>query len=242
MTLGGFGGLYGGLGQLGASRNAAVAAWYLAGGIAAANCKAAYAPKGSADYAASLVNLANPGTNNATSTGSPLWDATDGWKIGDWGSDWGGYLTGLDLAGTKKTWSAIIRCNQFYPAASHWLFGCRGGSPYSGDNFGINYNGLYSRFFSSGYSADQDATGQVTMAIAGNKGYKDGNAYAGTINGTGAINANFHNFAIGGFWDGSAFQGGQVNCRRVAVQAFAAYDTPLTAAQVAAVSAAMAAL
>lgn len=54
--------------------------WWLAGGIAAANCIAAYQAKGAASYAASKVNLANPGTYNlADGTGYPTWNATDGW-------------------------------------------------------------------------------------------------------------------------------------------------------------------
>ncbi len=39
--------------------------WWLAGGIPAENCIAAYQPKGAASYAASKVNLANPGTYDA---------------------------------------------------------------------------------------------------------------------------------------------------------------------------------
>lgn len=54
--------------------------WWLAGGISAANCIAAYQAKGAASYAASKVNLANPGTYNlADGAGYPTWNATDGW-------------------------------------------------------------------------------------------------------------------------------------------------------------------
>jgi len=54
--------------------------WWLAGGIDPDDCIAAYQPKGAASYAASKVNLANPGTYDATDgTVYPSWNATDGW-------------------------------------------------------------------------------------------------------------------------------------------------------------------
>jgi len=54
--------------------------WWLSGGIDAANCVAAYQPKGAASYAASKVNLANPGMYDATEGTAPDWDSTNGWK------------------------------------------------------------------------------------------------------------------------------------------------------------------
>ena len=56
--------------------------WWLAGGIAAANCVAAYQPKGAASYAASKVNLANPGTYDLVKiTNDPDFDAATGWTF-----------------------------------------------------------------------------------------------------------------------------------------------------------------
>lgn len=55
--------------------------WYLAGGVDAANCVAAYQAKGAASYAASKVNLANPGTHDLTDGPVPmLFDSSCGWK------------------------------------------------------------------------------------------------------------------------------------------------------------------
>lgn len=78
----------GGRGMIGSAlgrgyrRAAAAEPWWLAGGVAAANCVAAYQPKGAADYAASKVNLANPGTYDATDGAVyPTWDAANGWKF-----------------------------------------------------------------------------------------------------------------------------------------------------------------
>ena len=62
------------------SAAAPVLPWYLTGSIPAANCIAAYQAKGVASYAASLVNLANPGTHNATEPATPpTWGAATGW-------------------------------------------------------------------------------------------------------------------------------------------------------------------
>ena len=48
--------------------------------VPGATCIAAYQPKGAADLAASYVNLASPGTYNATWSGaSPSWSASNGW-------------------------------------------------------------------------------------------------------------------------------------------------------------------
>ena len=56
-------------------------AWYLRGGIARANCVAAYAAKAAASLAASYVNLANPGTYNLTTTSAPSWANATGWSF-----------------------------------------------------------------------------------------------------------------------------------------------------------------
>lgn len=64
----------------GIQRESAAVSWWLSGGISAANCIAAYQPKGAASYAASKVNLANPGTYDAgDGSAYPTWNATDGW-------------------------------------------------------------------------------------------------------------------------------------------------------------------
>ena len=59
-------------------RTAAAAAWWVVPGK---TCVAAYQAKGAASYAASLVNLANPGTNDAVEGATPPagWNVTDGW-------------------------------------------------------------------------------------------------------------------------------------------------------------------
>ena len=57
---------------------AAAASWWE---VAGKTCVAAYQPKGAASYAASLVNLAQPGTYNATEGVAPTWAAGTGWTF-----------------------------------------------------------------------------------------------------------------------------------------------------------------
>lgn len=61
--------------------SAAAVPWYLSGGIAAANCIAAYQPKGAASQEASYANLANAGvfTAYASIPASASWSAANGW-------------------------------------------------------------------------------------------------------------------------------------------------------------------
>lgn len=84
---------------------AAALPWYLAGGIPAANCIAAYQAKGAVSLATSYVNLANPGTYDLTLGTAPVWDATNGWQFN--GSTGKRYLiTGLTHA---SGWSLALQ-------------------------------------------------------------------------------------------------------------------------------------
>ena len=87
---------------------AVVTPWYLAGGVSAANCVAAYQPIGAADYAASKVNLANPGTYNATDGAEyPTWDDTNGWKFDHTTGD--SQTLYYIALGSSAEYSAILR-------------------------------------------------------------------------------------------------------------------------------------
>lgn len=102
-------------GALGRSikRASATPGWWLTGGIPAANCIAAYQPKGAADIAASYVNLASPGTYNATPGTAPSFNTSTGWSFAAAGSCGQYLLTGVTPE-NDQTWSMIIRfanCN-----------------------------------------------------------------------------------------------------------------------------------
>lgn len=57
---------------------AGLADWWTVSGV---TCVVAYQPKGAASYAASLSNLANPGTYDAFAGSAPEWDAGVGWTF-----------------------------------------------------------------------------------------------------------------------------------------------------------------
>lgn len=55
------------------------AGWWTSGG--ATGVIAAWQPKGAATQSDSKINLANPGTHDATDIVAPAWDAANGWKF-----------------------------------------------------------------------------------------------------------------------------------------------------------------
>jgi len=73
------GGGRGGIEMLGGG--AAAVPWYLAGGVAAADCVGAYLAKGATSLAASYINLANPGTHDLTATSAPAFNTATGWTF-----------------------------------------------------------------------------------------------------------------------------------------------------------------
>lgn len=79
-----FGGTFGRVIQrpFGGVPSSAAAGWWLSGGIAAANCVAAFAAKGAASYAASKVNLTgNAAYDISDGAAYPAWNVTTGWTF-----------------------------------------------------------------------------------------------------------------------------------------------------------------
>jgi len=68
----------------------------------------AYAPAGAASYNASLVNLANPGTNNAAAGEAPDWSAENGWEFDGISN----YLTAGNIAFTEHM-TFVVRYSNF---------------------------------------------------------------------------------------------------------------------------------
>ncbi len=84
----------------------------------APNCVAAYQPKGAADYADSLVNLANPGLYNADDEGTHAPD----WDSAGWTQNSGAYLlTGLTIS-SASNWSIIMRHDNWNVANYYAVF------------------------------------------------------------------------------------------------------------------------
>jgi len=214
---------------LGGGAAAAPAAWYNAGG--APNPVAAYRFKGAASYAAAKVNLVTPGTHDAVDGAAfPSWNAATGCAFDDTLSQ---YLT-TDVVVAANAWTTII---QFANAAGNiWARLCG-----ASDDWFVRY------FFSwsTGGAGASYRNGSVlvvapvitagNLCMAGATAYRDGvndgiipvsavpaaAQYIGAMNEAGAPMA-------GTFLTGD-------------VIALAYYDVTLSAPQVAAVKATMAA-
>lgn len=152
--------------------------WWLSGGIAAANCIAAYQPKGAADYAASKVNLANPGTYNAVDGSAyPTWTNTSGWTFN--GSTQ--YLNTGVIPSIDQSWSAIIRHYATDVANTCVLFSRSGPSI----DFGIYQSSDTVLYPHNGKNVSivipTILNVNSVLAVVGNRGYKDGVLLTGVI-------------------------------------------------------------
>ena len=215
-------------------RSPAVAdtSWWLAGGISASDCIAAYQPKGAASYAASKVNLANPGTHDATDgTTYPSWGASDGWVF-----DGSGKYLATDIIPIIVTnlWSAIVKISG--GGTGRFLYGTNDSSY---REFGFRAINSTTMNYANGKSVNKtvsDAYNGV-FAIAGLGAYADGNLLSGDIPlypayPCGKIHFGARVYAYG---TKDQFYTGKV-------QAAAIYNTVLTSAQVSALTTAMSAL
>lgn len=232
----GYGVKYSGHGLLSRSTGGAVD-WY---SVAGRNCVGAYQAKGAASYAESLVNLANPGTNDLAEIAAPTWSAGTGWTGN-------GSSMALDtgLYPVSNLWTLIVRVSGGTNAAEMTAFGASG---YDG-GYGAFYSRLQPRSapnaasYWNGSAVGERVDGSLVesgvMAVAGNVAYLDGASigswtlgvertasYGSTLK---ILAEGKSNNATGQFFAGS-------------VQAAVAYDSILTAGEVATVCAAMAAL
>lgn len=222
-----------------APASAAPSGWWLSGGVAAANCLAAYTPIGAASLAASYDNNAAPGNGLADGTydaapgTAPAWAAASGWSFALASSQY--LTTGITIPNT--TYSAIARFSNvtvpagtkegyligsFQDLAKYWGIAPVG---YAGENKVYYCWGRYVQI-TPGLSSG-------VLAIAGLQPYRNGIAEASTI--------------PSGMTSGKALYIGAINGSAGyyltgKIQALAIYSVTLTADQVAAISAAMAAL
>ena len=207
---------------------AAAIPWYLSGGIPAANCVAAYNAKSAASLADSYVNLNAPGVNNAAPGVAPTWATGTGWTFNG-STQW--LIVGSVVPTNNQTWSYIVR---FSGASNTGSLGGTGtGSnpyislqPFRGPGTGRSYSNGGELVFAGAYASG-------IMAVAGNACYINGAPEPGPIPTTAGV--------LPGFGIGRTHIGGTYIAANI--QACAIYQTmPLSAAQVLAVSTAMAAL
>ena len=224
------GSIYGSMGRLGVGKQTSAAVpWWLSGGISAANCIAAYQPKGAADLAASYVNLANPGTYNAAPGVAPTWDAVNGWVFNGASQ----YLVSGIIAAAG--YSMIVQFSGVVENKVNKLCGCN--APGSKSRFLISTNiNLNNITYQYGHDAKLviPSTASGCLAITPAAGYRNGiseTTFSGLWTGTGI------EIHIGATKEDAGVIYGQSN-----IQALAIYNTTLTAPQVAALTAAMTAL
>lgn len=216
-----------GLSQLGGICRAAAESWWQAGGTTGA--VAAYLAKGAASYAASKVNLVSPGTYDLTDGATfPGWDATNGWKKTVSTQH---LRTGIIVS--DLTWTVLVRVENCTVAAAP----CYASGTV--DYYAVPVISTANAYYRYGASRDLNDIGGATtagvLAIAGKSVYKNG-VLRGTIPAGGTLSA-VEIYICNANNAGSPIGGTNLN-----VQAVAIYDNILSAAQVAAVSAAMAAL
>jgi hypothetical protein len=213
--------------------SAASSNWWEAGG--ATGAVAVYQPKGAASYAASLVNLANPGTYNAVEGTAPTWDAGTGWTFD--GSTQHLLISALVFP-TTQTWTWLVRYQDWGTGTYNGVWGFYFGSDGTRE-IGLNRAGVATetRFSNHGnYTHSQVASGVV--GAAGGTAYVNG-ASVRSITDKSGYPPLGGDAPIGArrYADGRIL--GHSN---VKVYAFAIYNNTLDATKVAAVSAAMAAL
>jgi hypothetical protein len=205
-----------------------VSPWYLSGSIPAANCIIAYQSKGAADMAASLTNLANPGTYTAVPAAglaSPTFSAATGWTFDALSST---RITIGYVPPNQVTRSLIMRISD---ATAGNICGTRNTAAF----LQITQAGVFFNGTGTAYTHSAALTTGV-VAVAGLDAYLDGvdigNITAGTYD-QGARDIRIGCYNNNG--SNSLYYTGKI-------QAWAIYDITLTALQVAAVTTAMQAL
>lgn len=200
--------------------------WWLLGG--ATGVVAVYQPKGAASQASSYVNLANPGTYDAAPGVAPSWTGATGWAF-DGSSQ---YLTTGVVP--IHPMSLIVRfANGYTGPQARVTAGC-----YDGKAFILEtgYGGARYYEYGTAYTGPGAAVAAGVMCLTPTQGYLDGAIDGTTI--SGGFTLPIHALTIGGRNDGSA-----VNVLWIGnIYACALYGTSLSAAQVLAISTAMAAL
>lgn len=224
--------LFGSLSQLTLPTKAAKN-WWLAGDIPSINCKLAYQAKGAANYAASKVNLANPGTYNLLDTGGAVsWDATNGWMFS--GSNYLNTQFVLD-----KPYVFAWRYKDYGTAL--WWTGQFGTYNAAGNTTiaGITPVNTWSAFANTTYGSQFTYTRQSASTFIMNvDNIYDNGILIKTLSSK-TDPAEHKSCYIGGFNknDGAVFRGTDFD-----MLAFAIYDSTLSAAQITALNAAMNAL
>lgn len=213
--------IYGILAKLGRTSN-----WWEAGG--ASGAVAVYQPIGAADLANSYTDLSGNG-NDAAPGVAPTWDAVNGWTFNGTNQ----YLDSGVVPANDQTWTMIVHLTSWASGDSRIAGSLNDNDSFFSLRATTTLGILYGNGSKSVFSAPAVSSG--VFAVAGNNGYRDGiidkSGWTGWT-GTpieiyiGALNLQTNPAAFGEF----------------KMQAIAIYNNTLDAAEVLAVSNAMAAL
>lgn len=202
--------------------------------VSGKTCLAAYQPKGAASYAASKINLANPGTYNlADGAAYPTWDPSTGWTFVATSYQY------LRVASFVVSEQATVIMRLKCKVVTHYG-SCLSMVTDSDDNptkaLRVHTTPLY-QFMSGNVGGTWETTVagvDCVLAVNENEGYGDGVKRVSIANGT----RNSNRLGIGGYYRGW----GTGNYYDGEVYAAAIYAESLSGSQIAALSAAMAAL
>lgn len=203
--------------------------WWLAGGINPANVVAAYRAKGAASYAASKINLANPGTYDCVDgVAYPSWAAATGWTFVTASSQ---YLnTGILLPSSGSVFVQIANASA---VVAHVVAGCSGTTGvfdiWPGNGAVVIYR------YGTNYTTPSARMINGNLGIAGTQPYKNGVADGATLT-NGFVASATYPLHIGR-WN----RPGDKNYFTGDVTKMAVYSTTLSAAQSLALATAMAA-
>ena len=215
---------------------AGASGWWLGDDIPSANCLLCYQPKGAADYTASQVNLANPGTYDATAGNNPTFATGTGWSF-DGSNNY--LLTGL--APGAGTWTYIVQCANAIDSGDPVVWGERDQVVANSYVMMILYGGIGNnrlRHYNGPYADHTDAAkcSGGNYCIADRDGYYNGADLSITI---GAFTGSSHNaMYVGAYND----RGSAASFYQGDIIAFAVYNITLTSTQISTLATSMAAL
>lgn len=205
--------------------SAGAGGWWLAGGIEAAKCWFAYQGKSASDKASSLVNLANPGTNNLTEIGTVGW-STAGWS-GFNSSNYFQVSNTPDLSGANaNTQSAFM----YIDTNGSYSNGCVGSLYRPFTSYFVNSYNVRIYWWQTQYKYTGGLSAPYTICFAGNDIYING-VYAATVDDPPWLTN-----------DGNITIGTPLNDSSPDYYAMSYYDVKLTSDQAAALHAAVVAL
>lgn len=202
--------------------------WWLAAGVFPV---AAYQAKGAASKGNSYVNLANPGTYNLQSTSEPTFDASRGWIFN--GTS---HFLDTSIVPANQSTTTIIRYANNNSSGGFAIFGFR-----STNNLYINPDNSGVIDYVNGTLPAKSVSpslNSATLAIAGDKTYRNGSVESVTLNGWSGTTG--YKIYLGCFYRQSTNL--PSNFSPVDIIAFAHFSSILSSAQVLALSTVVASL